>query len=532
MDPRLQKRVQEMSCVVTDNPTSYLKALLADNSAWNQEILFPDLDQEYGEVEGSPLDVSGASMVDNQSGIEKTGHVMHHIESESNPDKHIGVKQIYSVTPTKATEPDRTITMDKAYITQPETLTQCGTVANYQEDKDVYSTNMAPLATDADLGGIPYTEFLPLFSEAMGTPGSTAMQINRHQTQTQKMMMQNPEQLQTSSQTSFTNGVKDVQPAADSPIHEAVPLQPDLSHDDLNQLLQWIRQCEPANQPTPTSGTGTYDSVPSVPDGTIAHTLSPLYGSPAADSMMESGSSIPGSTTDPSMNNTRAEWSISESGSAIMGTPMDPLTSNSSAVHLEIGDFLSAPSQNSAATSLISTQTMIDVTMDLADLGVPYQQHTASSSFIGNIPSPEPETNSATATAAPEVYTSVSVKEGLKSKIQLKRLQRGEKELQVSFLTKPAGKLTEEEKQKIVLRKQKNKDSANRSRLHRQEKMKRLIQENAEAEKEVEKLRSEVEKSTKNHSGRPRASVAVCGVIVMDVHFLTWRYLYRRSLMD
>ncbi|XP_046372549.1 uncharacterized protein LOC124146349 [Haliotis rufescens] len=480
MDPSVQKRVPEMSGVVTDNPTSYLKTLLGDYSAWNKEILFPDLDQEYGEVQGSPLDVSGASMVDNQSEIEKTGHVMHPIESESNPDIHIGVKQIHSVTPTKATEPDRTITMDQAYITQPETLTQCGTVANYQEDK----------ATDADLGGIPYTEFLPLFSEAMGSPDS-------NQTQTQRIIIENPEQLQTSSQISFTNGVKDAQPAADSPIYEAVPLQPDLSHDDLNQLLQLIFQFEPAYQPTPTSGTGTYVSVPSVPDGTIAHTLSPLSGSPTADSMMESGSSIPGSTTDPSMNNTRAEWSMAESGSAIMGTPMDPLTSNSSAAHLEIVDFLSAPSQNSAGTSLISTQTMIDVTMDLADRGVPYQQHTASSSFIGDIPSPEPETNSATATAAHDVYTSVSVKEGLKSKIQLKRLQRGEKELRVSFLNKPAGKLTEEEKQKIVLRKQKNKDSANRSRLHRQEKMKRLIQENAEAEKEVEKLRSEVEKSTK-----------------------------------
>lgn len=57
MDPRLQKRVPEMSGVVTDNPTSYLKALLGDNSAWNQEMLFPDLDQEYGEVRG-PVSVS------------------------------------------------------------------------------------------------------------------------------------------------------------------------------------------------------------------------------------------------------------------------------------------------------------------------------------------------------------------------------------------------------------------------------------------------------------------------------------------
>lgn len=394
----------------------------------NDKLTFPP-----SKVEGSPLDVSCASVVDNQSEIEKTGHVMHPIESESNPDKHIGVKQIYSVTPTKATEPDRTITMDQAYINEPE---HRRTVANYQEDKDVYSTTMAPLATDADLGGIPYTELLPLFSEAMGSPDS-------NQTQTQRIIIENPEQLQTSSQISFTNGVKDAQPAADSPIYEAVPLQPDLSHDDLNQLLQLIRQFEPAYQPTPASGTGTYDSVPSVPDGTIAHTLSPLSGSPTADSMMESGFSISGSTTDPSLNNTRAEWSMAESGSAIMGTPMDPLTSNSSAVHLETVDFLSAASQNSAATSLISTQTMIDVAMDLPDLGVPYQQHTASSSFIGNIPSPEPETNSATATAAPEVYTSVSVKEGLKSKIQLKRLQRGEKELRVSFLTKPAGEVGE-----------------------------------------------------------------------------------------
>ncbi|XP_046576201.1 flocculation protein FLO11-like [Haliotis rubra] len=515
MEPSVRKQEMDMNGVDTDNPTSYLKALFGNNSAWNKAILFPDLDQEYCEAEGSPLDVSYASTVDYQSEVEKTGHMISTVQSGSNADIHNSMSQTYTFTPTKVPEPSGTSTMDQAYVTQRETERHCRSRANDLEAMDVYSsqesmaatialppstivplpttnaplpTNIVPLPTTithqptttppVPTTNVPEVEdILPLISDTMGTPGSLTMQLHGNPTQARNPMLQNPDRLPTS----FTNDAEDVQAAADTPMQGAVPLQPDLSHVDLADLLQWIQGFEPTYQPNPTFGAATACGTPGIPDGNIPQLSEPF----TTDSVVEPGSinAQLGPTTNPFTNHKTEPF----------GTP----TSSSSSELPEILNILSGSTSNSAETDLMSTQTMVDPGMDLAEVDVLYQQHTEQSSHLRYIPPPEPEVMSDTSVAAHGPPTTVSVKEGLKSKIQLKRLQRGEKELMVYFTNKPSGELTEEEKQKIDRRKQRNKDSANRSRLNRQMKMKKQMQENAEAEEELEKLKSEVEKSRK-----------------------------------
>ncbi|XP_067671581.1 uncharacterized protein [Haliotis asinina] len=497
METSERKQHMDVSGVDTDNPTRYLKALFGDSSTWNEEILFPDLDQEYCEVEGSPLDVSYASTVDNQSEVGKTDHVMHTSQSGRDADMHKSTNQTYPFTPTKGPEPYGTIIMEQACATQYETGRHCGTEVNDTEAIDVYffqeakattvvplpttcpplpTTNpplptVASLTTDVDIEGV-----LPTLSGAVGTPGSLIVQLHGNPVQTQHPMLQNPDQLPAS----FTDGAQDVQTAAGPPIQDAIPWQLDLSDADLADILQWIQKFEPTYQPNPPSGAATASGIPGIPD----ENLPPLSGAPTTDSMMEPGSTIVGSTTDP-FTTPRTQQSV------VMGAP------TSSPELSEIKIFPPGSTFIPADTHIFPSQMMVDPDMDLADLDVLCQKHADQSSHLGDIPFPEPEVISVTAVAAPGVPTNASVKQGLKSKIQLKRHQRGEKELMVSFVSQPPGELTEEEKQKIDLRKKRNKDSANRSRLNRQMKMKKLMQENAEAEKELEMLKSEVEKSRK-----------------------------------
>ncbi|XP_046576200.1 uncharacterized protein LOC124284184 [Haliotis rubra] len=109
------------------------------------------------------------------------------------------------------------------------------------------------------------------------------------------------------------------------------------------------------------------------------------------------------------------------------------------------------------------------------------------------------EAKRAFASAVKENSMRPLLKMELKHKIQLKRLQEGKGELKVTFEDRPIGEPTEEEKVKSNTRKQKNRESAVRSRKKREEHLKilektvkELDRENKELSREIVQLRTSI----------------------------------------
>ncbi|XP_067672613.1 uncharacterized protein [Haliotis asinina] len=102
------------------------------------------------------------------------------------------------------------------------------------------------------------------------------------------------------------------------------------------------------------------------------------------------------------------------------------------------------------------------------------------------------EAKQALASAFKENSVRPLLKMELKNKIQLKRLKEGKGELKVTFEDRPICEPTEEEKAKANTRKQKNRESAVRSRKKREEHVKQLEKTVKELDRDNKQLNKEI----------------------------------------
>lgn len=84
------------------------------------------------------------------------------------------------------------------------------------------------------------------------------------------------------------------------------------------------------------------------------------------------------------------------------------------------------------------------------------------------------------------------LKEELRVKIQARRISEGQEELRVEFEPPKKYQLTPEEELKLEIRKQRNRRSANESRIRRKRKLEELSKEEAVLNSEHRRLRAEV----------------------------------------
>lgn len=89
--------------------------------------------------------------------------------------------------------------------------------------------------------------------------------------------------------------------------------------------------------------------------------------------------------------------------------------------------------------------------------------------------------------------TEAIIKEGLRNKIQRRRISQGQGELKVEFEPPKQYELTPEERRKIEKRKQRNRKSADVSRLKRKEKLENLMKDEESLVEENRNLKAEVD---------------------------------------